>query len=193
MGSSVVRLVIVSLRIAVRVLVLVDMDVRASPVADQSPGDLLDGLVDVERKLLVAVPEGLEDLEQVRYGGDLEVRPLQEVVVREYPPEVPLRDLTRNALSTQEWQMSKGEVLAAMTIYYSSESSFATRRILEMQHRHYSEIRSSTHFHISETSCFEVLVVSGKAEKIKSLVKSLKSVKGILHADVMPISNLGRR
>ena len=59
-----------------------------------------------------------------------------------------------------------------------------------MQHDFYHEIRSSTHFHISETSCLEVLVVSGKVVKIKTLVKALKSVKGVLHSDVIPISRL---
>ncbi len=103
-----------------------------------------------------------------------------------------LRDLIRSALSAQAWQISGGNILAAITIYYDSESSLATRRILEMQHHHYSEIRSSTHFHISETSCLEVLVVSGKAVNIKDLVKSLKSIKGILHADVIPISRLDK-
>ena len=101
-----------------------------------------------------------------------------------------LRDLIRNALSAQEWQKSTGNVLAAVTIYYDSESSFATRRILEMQHEFYHDIRSSTHFHISETSCLEVLVVSGKAADIKSLVRSLKSVKGVMHADVILISKV---
>ncbi len=80
--------------------------------------------------------------------------------------------------------------MAAITIFYDSESSFATRRILEMQHDFYHEIISSTHFHISETRCLEVLVVSGKVVKIKTLIKALKSVKGVLHADVIPISRL---
>lgn len=101
-----------------------------------------------------------------------------------------LRDLIRNALSAQEWQKTKGKVLAVVTIYYDSESSFATRRILEMQHEFYHDIRSSTHFHISETSCLEVLVVSGKAADVKSLVRALKSVKGVMHADVMLISKV---
>ena len=101
-----------------------------------------------------------------------------------------LRDLIRNALSAQAWQKSKGEVLAAITVYYDSESSFATRKILQMQHAFYHDIRSSTHFHISETSCLEVLVVSGKATSIKSLVRALKSVKGVMHADVILIAKV---
>ena len=59
-----------------------------------------------------------------------------------------------------------------------------------MQHDFYHDIRSSTHFHISETSCLEVLVVSGKAASVKSLVNALKSIKGVMHADVIPIAKV---
>lgn len=103
-----------------------------------------------------------------------------------------LRDLIRSALSAQAWQVSSGGALAAVTVFYDSASSFATRRILEMQHEFYHDIKSSTHFHISETKCLEVLVVSGKAAKIKALVKALKSVKGVMHADVILISRMPR-
>jgi len=103
-----------------------------------------------------------------------------------------LRDLIRSALSDRAWQASSGSILAAVTIFYDSGSSFATRRILEIQHDFYKDIRSSTHFHISETRCLEVLVVSGEAARVDSLVKALKSVKGVLHADVILISRMPR-
>jgi len=101
-----------------------------------------------------------------------------------------LRGLIRGALSTQAWQTAKGHVLAAIAIFYDSESSLATRRILEMQHEFYRDIKSSTHFHISETSCLEVLVVSGAAKEMQTLVKALKSVKGVMHADVILVSQI---
>jgi len=101
-----------------------------------------------------------------------------------------LRDLIRSSLSAQAWRLTSGKILAAITILYDSSSSFATRRILERQHDFYHEILSSTHFHISHTNCLEVLVVSGSATRVKSLIKSLKSIKGVLHADVIPISRL---
>ncbi len=99
-----------------------------------------------------------------------------------------LSDLIRSSLSKEAWQEASGDMLAAIAVMYDSHSSFATRRILEMQHDFYEDIRSSTHFHISERECLEVLVVSGKASNIKNLVKNMKSVKGVQHTDVIPIS-----
>lgn len=99
-----------------------------------------------------------------------------------------LSDLIRSSLAKEAWQEASGEILASIAVLYDSHSSFATRRILEMQHDFYEDIRSSTHFHISETECLEVLVVSGKASSVKTLVMRLKSVKGVLHTDVIPIS-----
>lgn len=90
----------------------------------------------------------------------------------------------------QSWQTAKGTVLAAIAVFYESESSFATRKILEMQHKFYREIKSSTHFHISETSCLEVIVVSGATKGVQTLVKAFKSVKGVMHADVILISQI---
>ena len=101
-----------------------------------------------------------------------------------------LSDLIRTSLSREAWKEATGDLLAAVAVLYDSHSSFATRRILEMQHDFYHDIRSSTHFHISETECLEVLVVSGRASRVRALVKALKSVKGVLHTDVVVMSRI---
>ena len=123
-------------------------------------------------------PEILKDLDRITREGGYANR------------SQALRDLVRGAISAQAWRSTSGKILAAVAIYYDSASSFATRRILERQHEFYHDIRSSTHFHISKTNCLEVLVVSGNASKIKTLVNSLKSVKGVLHADVILVSRI---
>ena len=138
------------------------------------------GTMPVARVGISLEPELLKDLDRITKDGGYSNR------------SQALRDLIRSALSERAWQGSSGSVLATVTIFYDSASSFATRKILEMQHESLHEIRSSTHFHISETRCLEVLVVSGKAARIASLVKALKSVKGVLHADVIPISRMPR-
>ena len=79
--SSVMWLVRVLLDIPVVVLMFVNVQVRVSLSADECPRDLLHRLIDLEGELLVGIAEGFENLEEVGYAGDFEVRPVEELVV----------------------------------------------------------------------------------------------------------------
>ena len=50
-----------------------------------------------------------------------------------------------------------------------------------MQHRHREEIVSVLHVHLDHHHCLEVLVVRGKASRIKTLADHLIGAKGVKH------------
>ena len=79
--SSVMWFVRVLLVIPVVVLMLVNVQVRVFLSADECPRDLLYCLIDLEGELLIWVAKGVENLEEVGYGGNFEVRLVEEIVV----------------------------------------------------------------------------------------------------------------
>ncbi|MEM4852821.1 MAG: hypothetical protein QXQ60_04580, partial [Thermofilum sp.] len=51
--------------------------------------------------------------------------------------------------------------------------------LVDAQHEHLDIVRSSTHLHVSDDKCVEVLTVEGKGERIQSLISSLRRVSGV--------------
>jgi CopG family nickel-responsive transcriptional regulator len=69
-----------------------------------------------------------------------------------------IRDLIRNALVEEEW---------------ARENS------------HHKEIISALHVHLDAHHCLEVVVIKGKAKKIKKLAEELIGTKGVKHGKLM--------
>ncbi|MGP3667392.1 MAG: nickel-responsive transcriptional regulator NikR [Candidatus Bathyarchaeota archaeon] len=68
-----------------------------------------------------------------------------------------------------------GDCAGTITYTYNHEVRGLPDRITEIQHR-YSDIISSTlHIHLDEKNCLENLMVRGSVDKVKKLVKRLKS------------------
>ena len=50
-----------------------------------------------------------------------------------------------------------------------------------LQHRYYQSIISTTHIHLDDHNCLEVLMVRGKGEEIKKISDRLIGTKGVKH------------
>jgi len=96
-----------------------------------------------------------------------------------------LRDLVRKALVDQKANTAKGRVIGTITIIYDHDVGNVTDQLLHMQHHHHSEIQSTTHIHIDEHNCLEVLVVKGKASGIIALSDNIKALKGVKHGELV--------
>jgi CopG family nickel-responsive transcriptional regulator len=96
-----------------------------------------------------------------------------------------IRDLIRTALIRQMWGNEEANVLATITVLYETGVRDVTRRLQERQHDFLHEIKSSTHVHLSEDHCIEVLVAEGKAKELARLANALRGVRGVLHADAV--------
>jgi CopG family nickel-responsive transcriptional regulator len=96
-----------------------------------------------------------------------------------------VRDLVRKAIIESEVQTVKGNVIGTITIIYDHEIGDVTNKLLHLQHHHHAEISSTTHIHMDEHMCLEVLVVRGKATNVKSLSDNIKSIKGVKHGDLV--------
>jgi CopG family nickel-responsive transcriptional regulator len=94
-----------------------------------------------------------------------------------------IRDLVRKSIIESE--IEKGDVIGTITIIYDHDVGDVTNRLLHLQHLHHSQISSTTHIHIDEHRCLEVLVVRGKAKDVKKLADNIRAIKGVRHGELV--------
>ena len=96
-----------------------------------------------------------------------------------------IRDLVRKSLIEAEIKIEKGTVIGTLTIIYDHEVGDVANKLLHLQHHHHSEISSTTHIHIDEHTCLEVLVVRGKAKDVRKLADNINAIKGVRHGELV--------
>lgn len=99
-----------------------------------------------------------------------------------------LRKLVREKLVQKEWEESKDEIIATITIVYSHETSELTENLTEIQHKYYKQIISTMHIHLDKHNCLEILAIKGKANEVKNIADKILSAKGIKHGQLATTS-----
>ncbi|MCU0846380.1 MAG: nickel-responsive transcriptional regulator NikR [Spirochaetes bacterium] len=92
-----------------------------------------------------------------------------------------VRDLIRDLLETDDLADAEAEVIGTLTFIYSHEVREISDKLNDIQHHHYTVIISSTHIHMDEHNCMEVLILRGKAGVIQTIADNLLSLKNIKH------------
>jgi len=93
--------------------------------------------------------------------------------------------LTRAAIefvSERVWAIGEGEVLAgAINILYDHTLHDLPEKLTDIQHNFMDIIRSTVHVHIDKKRCLEVILVYGRAERIKELAKMIEKQRGVTY------------
>jgi CopG family nickel-responsive transcriptional regulator len=92
-----------------------------------------------------------------------------------------IRDLIRERLVQQEWQITDKETVGTITIVYSHDIHELTEILTALQHKYHKQIISTMHIHLDKHNCLEVLVVRGKGRQIQKIADRLLSTKGVKH------------
>ena len=95
-----------------------------------------------------------------------------------------IRDLVREKLVQQEWNITNQETVGTITIVYSHEVHELTETLTALQHTFHKNIISTMHIHLDAHNCLEVLVVKGKGRTLKSIAERLLSTKGVKHGQL---------
>lgn len=95
-----------------------------------------------------------------------------------------LRDLVRRELVREEWNDPNSEVIGTITVAYEHHAHELANALVEIQHRYCACIVCSTHVHIDEHNCLEVIIVRGKSETVRMIADSLISAKGVKHGQL---------
>ena len=95
-----------------------------------------------------------------------------------------IRDLIRNSLVEDEWGKANEKVAATVTLVYNHHTPELAKRLTDIQHHHNSIIVTTTHVHLDNHNCLEVIILRGKCKEVKSLSEQLVAVKGIKHGKI---------
>lgn len=96
-----------------------------------------------------------------------------------------LRDLIRQALVEEEWKLKNKETVGTVTFVYNHHIKEISDILTDLQHHYCKEIVSCLHVHLDKENCLEVLVLKGKAEKIKDIADRLIATKGVKHGKLI--------
>ncbi len=96
-----------------------------------------------------------------------------------------VRDLMRDALVENEWENNAGEVVGTVTIVYNHEARELWRKMTQLQHQAVDAVICTTHVHLDEHHCMEVIVVRGSAAEVRAISDRLISMKGVKHGKLV--------
>ena len=102
-----------------------------------------------------------------------------------------VRDLIRNQLVTEEWEGNE-EALGTISLLFDHHARGLGARLTHHQHHFTGRVLATTHIHLDEHLCSEMIMVRGRAGEIKKLTAQLGREKGVLHAK-LAIGSIGKR
>jgi CopG family nickel-responsive transcriptional regulator len=92
-------------------------------------------------------------------------------------------DLIRSSLVQTEWRAGD-EVAGAIVLVYDHHTRDVVRKLTDMQHDCHDSIISTQHVHLDHDNCLEIVAVRGKPRVIDTILKRLKSIKGLKHVSL---------
>ena len=95
-----------------------------------------------------------------------------------------IRDLIRKEMIETEIREEDCEVIGTLTILYDHHAGNITDDLLHLQHHHYKEISFTTHIHIDDRMCLEIVVIKGNSKNVKKLAENVKALKGVKHGEL---------
>ncbi|RLI95110.1 MAG: nickel-responsive transcriptional regulator NikR [Candidatus Altiarchaeales archaeon] len=96
-----------------------------------------------------------------------------------------IRDAIRDYILKNELKDEKGERIGVISIIYDHDVRGVNDVLIDLQHRYYRIIQSTTHLHLNEHNCMELIIVRGSAMKIKNIKDRLTSIRGVKHSDLL--------
>jgi len=102
-----------------------------------------------------------------------------------------IRDALRRELVEREWE-ADDEVTGVITLLYDHHRPGLAEQLTEIQHHALDVVVSSTHVHVDERNCLEVVIVKGEARVIERLAHRMIGLKGVKHGELTGTST-GRR
>jgi len=92
-----------------------------------------------------------------------------------------IADMIRAHLVEHRQSFGEDEIAGTITLVYDHHKMHVQETLTDIQHDHHDLIVSALHVHLDHHNCLEVLVVRGKAARIKKIADELIAAKGVKH------------
>ena len=90
-----------------------------------------------------------------------------------------VRDLVRDALIAEESAVPGAEVMGTLTIVFNHHASDVQEKLHTIQHAHFGMIVSTTHVHLDEDNCLEVIILRGETTDVRLIADQILGTKGV--------------
>ena len=116
----------------------------------------------------------------VAIGGELLRRFDQYRENHRYPNRSEaVRGLMRDALIEEVIDREDSEAMGVITLIYDHHAGRIAERLTELQHGHLEQVVTTTHIHLDERRCLEVILLRGSTGRVRELADKLIGTKGI--------------
>ena len=98
-----------------------------------------------------------------------------------------IRDLIRDKLIESDWKDDSGKsnAIGTVTIVYDHHTREIGDTLTDIAHGFHDIVISSTHVHLTHSSCLEVMVVKGTADDIRNFADKVISIRGVKHGKLV--------
>ena len=90
-----------------------------------------------------------------------------------------VRDLVRDALIKEESEIIGTEVMGTLTIVFDHHASDVQETLHSIQHANYGMVISTTHVHLDERNCLEVIILRGETTIVHDVADRILGTKGV--------------
>ena len=91
-----------------------------------------------------------------------------------------LRIAMTNFITEYTWRTKKGRFgVGAILFTYSHRPHGLQEALVDIQHQYRDVVNSTTHIHLDETRCLEIVSVRGQTTKIQELARRLMRTRGV--------------
>ena len=116
----------------------------------------------------------------VAIGGDLLRRFDRYREEHRYPNRSEaVRGLMRDALIEEVIDAEEAEAMGVITLIYDHHAGRIAERLTELQHGHLEQVVTTTHVHLDQRRCLEVILLRGTAGHVRELADKLIGTKGV--------------
>jgi CopG family nickel-responsive transcriptional regulator len=85
-----------------------------------------------------------------------------------------------NFITEYTWTMEKGRAgVGAILFTYGHRSHGLQEALVGIQHQYRDVVNSTTHIHLDESRCLEIISVRGQTSKIQELARKLMKTRGV--------------
>jgi CopG family nickel-responsive transcriptional regulator len=91
------------------------------------------------------------------------------------------RNLIRDRLITERTADDTAPVVGTVTLIYNHHASGISETLTELQHASHEQVVSTSHAHLDDNSCLEVLIMHGKSAAVSQFADRLIGLKGVHH------------
>jgi len=86
----------------------------------------------------------------------------------------------RNFITEYAWRKESGKTGAgAILLTYNHDSHGLQEALTDIQHQFRSVVNSTTHVHLDESRCLELISVKGRIERIQALARNIMERRGV--------------